>query len=336
MKAFTLKNPTSLAQAIEILGARTQGAARGSHGKLQVLAGGQDLLTEMKEHLVEPEVLVNLKGIGGLDAIQFDAQGALSIGALATLTSLEEHEGVRSKLPMLAEAARSIASPQIRSVGTVGGNLCQRPRCWYYRNEHAKCLKKGGSECFSYSGLNKYNAILGGGPSYIVHPSDLAPALVALEARATLRGPAGEREVPLERFFTLPTEGSVLRENVLAEDEILVRVTVPAPAAGMRGTYLKFKERGSFDFALASVAVGVAIEGGKISKARLVLGGVAPIPWRAPEAEAALVGQAMGDTAWKAAGEAAVRGAEPLAHNAYKVPLAKGLVFRALQSLSRA
>jgi len=142
--------------------------------------------------------------------------------------------------------------------------------------------------------------------------------------------------VPLERFFTLPTEGSVLRENVLAEDEILVRVTVPAPATGMRGTYLKFKERGSFDFALASVAVGVAIEGGKISKARLVLGGVAPIPWRAPEAEAALVGQAMGDAAWKAAGEAAVRGAEPLAHNAYKVPLAKGLVFRALQSLSRA
>ena len=336
MKAFTLKNPTTLDQAIEILGAGARSGARGSHGKVQLLAGGQDLLTEMKEHLAEPEVVLNLKGIPGLADIQIDALGTLSIGALATVAALEEHEGVRAKFPMLAEAARSIGSPQIRSIGTVGGNLCQRPRCWYYRSEHAKCLKKGGSECFSYSGLNKYNAILGGGPSYIVHPSDLAPALVALEAKALIRGASGERTVELERFFTLPSEGSVLRENVLAEDEVLVRVTVPAPATGMRGTYLKFKERGSFDFALASVAVAVSLEAGKISKARLVLGGVAPIPWRATEAEAALVGKAMDDASWKAAGEAAVHGAEPLGHNAYKVPLTKGLVFRALQALARA
>jgi xanthine dehydrogenase YagS FAD-binding subunit len=336
MKAFTLKNPTTLDQAIEILGASVRSGARGSHGKVQLLAGGQDLLTEMKEHLAEPEVVLNLKGIPGLAEIQIDASGALSIGALATITALEEHEGVRAKSPMLAEAARSIGSPQIRSIGTVGGNLCQRPRCWYYRSEHAKCLKKGGSECFSYSGLNKYNAILGGGPSYIVHPSDLAPALVALGAKVTLRGPSGERTVDLERFFTLPSEGSVLRENVLAEDEVLVRVTVPAPATGMRGTYLKFKERGSFDFALASVAVAVSLEAGKISKARVVLGGVAPIPWRATEAEAALVGKALDESSWKAAGEGAVHGAEPLGQNAYKIPLAKGLVFRALQSLARA
>jgi xanthine dehydrogenase YagS FAD-binding subunit len=336
MKAFTLANPSSLDQAVELLAERAKSAARGGRGKVQVLAGGQDLLTEMKEHLAEPELVVNLKGIPGLDAIQVDAQGGLSIGALAVVAALEEHGGVRSRFPILAEAARSVGSPQIRSVGTVGGNLCQRPRCWYYRNEHAKCLKKGGSECFSYSGLNKYNAILGGGPSYIVHPSDLAPALVALEAQVVLRGPRGERKLLLERFFTLPAEGSVLRENVLEEDEILLRVEVPAPAAGMRSTYLKFKERESFDFALASVAAAVWLDGSAVSKARLVLGGVAPIPWRSPDAEAALAGHPMSEASWKAAGEAAVRGAEPLAHNAYKIPLAKGLVHRALQSLARA
>jgi xanthine dehydrogenase YagS FAD-binding subunit len=336
MKAFTLKTPTTLDKAIELLADRSKSGARGSRGKIQLLAGGQDLLTEMKEHLAEPEVLVNLKRIPGLDRLEVDVAGKATIGALATVAALEEHDGVRAKLPVLAEAARSIGSPQIRSMGTVGGNLCQRPRCWYYRNEHAKCLKKGGSECFSYSGLNKYNAILGGGPSYIVHPSDLAPALVALESKAVIRGVSGERTVDLERFFTLPSEGSVLRENVLAEDEVLLRVDVPAPAAGMRGTYLKFKERGSFDFALASVAALVWLDGSKVSKARIVLGGVAPIPWRAPDAEAALVGKVMEPSSWKAAGEGAVRGAEPLGQNAYKIPLVQGLVFRALQSLARA
>jgi xanthine dehydrogenase YagS FAD-binding subunit len=333
MKAFRLANPTTLDQAIELLKANR---VRGARGKAQLLAGGQDLLTEMKEHLAEPEVVVNLKGIHGLDEIRADGAGAFAIGALARLSDLEEHEGVQKHHPMLAEAARSVASPQIRSVATVGGNLCQRPRCWYFRNEHAKCIKKGGSECFSHDGLNKYNAILGGGPSWIVHPSDLAPALVALDARATLRGGAGERAVPLESFFTLPSEGSVLQENVLQEDEVLARVDVPAPASGTRGTYLKFKERGSFDFALASVAVSLVLEGGKVARARLVLGGVAPIPWRAPDAEAVLVGKALDDAAFRAAAEAAVKGAEPLSMNAYKVPLAKGLVVRALQSLAKA
>lgn len=333
MKAFTLANPTSLEAALELLAARNK---RGSRGRAQLLAGGQDLLTEMKEHLAEPEVLVNLKGIAGLDRIEVDAAGALTIGALATIAALEEHPEVRARFQVLHEAARSIASPQIRSFGTLGGNLCQRPRCWYYRSEHAKCIKKGGSECFSHDGLSKYNAILGGGPSYIVHPSDLAPALVVLDAEVRLRGPAGERTLPIERFFTLPSEGSVLQENVLLDDEILLSVRVPAPAPGTRSTYLKFKERGSFDFALVSVAAAIAVEAGKVSRARLALGGVAPIPWRSPDAEKALVGKAMEEASWRAAGEAALLEADPLKHNAYKVPLAKGLIHRALQSLSRA
>jgi len=259
----------------------------------------------------------------------------VTIGALATLAALEEHEDVRARLPVLYEAARSIASPQIRSVATVGGNLCQRPRCWYYRSEHAKCIKKGGAECFSYKGENKYNAILGGGPSYIVHPSDLAPALVALDASATIRGPAGERSVPLERFFTLPSEGSILKETVLADDEVLVSISIPAPAPGMRSTYLKFRERDSFDFALVSVAVALWLEAGSVSRARLVLGGVAPIPWRSEPAERKLVGSPMDPSSWEAAGEAAMLEADPLAHNGYKVPLAQGLIHRALQSLAK-
>lgn len=331
MKAFTLIQPHTLEQALGELAPNRN--AKGA-APVRVLAGGQDLLTEMKEHLVEPSALVNLKGVPGLDRIDADAQGAFTIGALVTLAALAEHAGVRSSARVLAEAAESVASPQIRSIGTVGGNLCQRPRCWYYRSEHAKCLKKGGDECFSYAGQNKYNAILGGGPSYIVHPSDLAPALVALGAELTLRGGAGERRVPIEAFFTLPGKGDIERENVLAADEIVTHVHVPAQERGMQSTYLKFRERGSFDFALASVAVCLTRDGGRVKRARIALGGVAPVPWRASAAERALEGQPFAMPAFEAAAAASVAGAEPLEHNGYKIPLTKGLVVRALQTLA--
>jgi len=331
MKSFRLVNPKSLDQAVALADTGRDPKAR---DKKKILAGGQDLFTEMKEHLVEPEELVNLKGIPDLDRIEIDGAGNLSIGALVTIDSLESHEQVRARMPILHEAAASIASAQIRSQGTVGGNLCQRPRCWYYRSEHARCIKKGGSECFSYNGLNKYNAIFGGGPSYIVHQSDLAPALVALSATVGLRGKSGARSVEVEKFFTLPSEGSVLRENVLEPGEIVERLSVPAPASGMRSTYLKFKERGSYDFALASVALALWIEDGKIRRARLVLGGVAPIPWRSASAEKLLEGRALEPATFDAAAAEAVRGAEPLGQNGYKVPLVKGLVVRAMQHLA--
>ena len=333
MKSFALSNPKSLRAASELLAA---GPRDPRARKVVLLAGGQDLLTEMKEHLAEPAELVNLKSVPGLDRVEERADGSLAIGALVTLAKLADHPAVRKGWALVAEAARSVASPQIRTFATVGGNLCQRPRCWYYRNEQAKCLKKGGSECFAYGGLNKYNAILGGGPSYIVHPSDLAPALVAAGASATVFGPDGERTVPLERFFTLPAEGSVLKENVLAPAEILTSVVLPPPPPGAASTYLKFKERGSYDFALASVALLVAREGGKTKTARVVLGGVAPIPWRTPAAEAALAGRELDARALEAAAEEALADAEPLEHNAYKVALAKGLIRRAGQVLARA
>ncbi len=248
MKTFDYVNAKSLAEAASLL------PKHEGDESTRLMAGGQDLLTELKEHLVEPDRVVNLKQIEGLDQIEWTGDG-LVIGALARLEELAAHPRVQKEMTLLSEAAESIASPQIRSQATIGGNLNQRPRCWYYRNEDAPCLKKGGFECFAYEGRNKYNAILGGGPSYIVHPSDLAPALIALDATVELFGPDGERSMKLADFFTLPADGNILRETVLAPNEILTRVIVPAPKAGLKSTYLKFRERSSYDFALSAVAI---------------------------------------------------------------------------------
>ena len=332
MKAFELVQPTTLDAAVELLPGPRDVKTR---DRVKLLAGGQDLLGELKEYLVQPEQVVDLKRIGGLDALEVGADGSLRIGALVTLSRLESEPSVRSRFAAIAEAAGAVGSVQIRNQATVGGNLCQRPRCWYYRHEQALCIKKGGSECFAYGGLNKYNAILGGGPSYIVHPSDVAPALVACGATATIRGKKGERTLELERFFTLPSEGSILRENVLAPDEILTRIDVPA-MAGWTSTYLKFRERSSYDFALSAVALALRMEAGVVREARLVLGGVAPIPWRCDKAEAALAGKKIDAATCRAAGEAALAGAEALRHNGYKIPLTQGLITKALRKLAGA
>src|SRR5258708_10556492 len=251
MKAFEWTNPNTVTEAVQMLGsARASGdideAAR-------PIAGGQDLLTTMKDYTTRPSRVVNLKSIRGLDRITGDARRGLTIGALVTLTQLEEHPLVHASFPGLAEAAHSIATPQIRNLGTVGGNLCQRPRCWYYRLEDVICIKKGGSECYAATGENKYNAIFGGGPSYIVHPSDLAPMLMALGATVSVTGPEGNRVIPLDKFFTLPSEGNIRRENVLKNDELITQVQVPASSFAANSTYLKFTLRASLDFASSSV-----------------------------------------------------------------------------------
>jgi xanthine dehydrogenase YagS FAD-binding subunit len=297
------------------------------------MAGGQDLLSTMKTYIMRPPRVVNLKTITGLDGIGDDGKGGLKIGALVTISALEENADVKSRYPGLAEAAHSIATPQIRNLGTVGGNLCQRPRCWYFRLENYKCLKKGGTKCFAYTGENKYNAILGAGPSYFVHPSDLAPMLVALGATVSIFGPDGSRTIPLENFFTLPTV-EVRKENVLKEGEIVTQVQVPPPQ-GSTSTYLKFKERSSLDFAMASVAVSVQLAGDKtVKSARMVLGGVAPIPWRVPEAEAFLAGKKLDVPTATQAGELALKDAKAMDDNGYKIILTKTLVRRALATFS--
>ena len=329
MKAFEWVSPASVEEAVSLL--KSAPGAKDMDEAARPLAGGQDLLTTMKDYLTRPVRVVNLKSIRGLDKVEGDGKKGLRIGALVTLAQLEEHAVVRRDFPGLAEAAHSVATQQIRNLGTVGGNLCQRPRCWYYRLEEAGCIKKGGSECFAATGENKYNAILGGGPSYIVHPSDLAPMLVALGASVNVLGADGRRTIPLDKFFTLPNEGSIRRENVLKNDDIITEVVVPASTFAARSTYLKFKERESLDFALSAVAAAVELGADKrVRQARIVLGGVAPVPWRVPKAEEFLKGKALDAEALAGAARLALEGAEPLSKNAYKVPLTQTLVRRAL------
>lgn len=329
MKAFEWINASTVTEAVQMLG--SAGASGDIDEAARPIAGGQDLLTTMKDYTSRPSRLVNLKSIRGLDSIAGNAKRGLTIGALVTLNQLEEHPLVRASFPGLAEAAQSVATPQIRNLGTVGGNLCQRPRCWYFRLEEVICIKKGGSECYAASGENKYNAIIGGGPSYIVHPSDLAPMLVALGARLSVAGAKGKRVIPLEKFFTLPAEGNIRRENVLQNDEIITEIQVPASPLAAHSTYLKFKERESLDFALASVAAAVQLQANKTVKdARIVLGGVAPIPWRVPKAENFLIGKTLTRDVMEEAGRLSLADAEPLEKNAYKVPLTQTLVRRAV------
>jgi len=321
MRAFEYVKPATVADAVRELGR--------SWADAKILAGGIDLLGELKEGIIAPQRIVNIKGISGLRYIRFSEKEGLRLGALVTLEEIETHQVIRQRYTALAEAAHSVGTPQIRNVGTIGGNLCQRPRCWYYRDEHTKCLKKGGPICFAYNGENKYHAILGGGPCYIVHPSDCAPALIAFRASVTVVSPRGQRTVPLEEFFVLPSR-RLDHETILEPDEIVTEIQVPAPAPNTRSTYLKFKERDSHDFAIVGAAVVMRLRGKVCEDVRIVLSGVAPIPWRSPEAEAVLKGKAITPELAEQAGKAAVAKAQPLSQNAYKVPLTQAIVKRAV------
>ena len=316
MNAFEWVTPNDVKGAVSALGGE----------KAKVLAGGIDLLCEMKEGLVAPSRVVNLKTIAGLNEIT--GRDDLKIGALVTLAELADSERIKSQYKAVAEAAQSVGSPQIRNVGTVGGNLCQRPRCWYYRDVAIECLKKGGDICYAEDGENEYHAILGGGPCHIVHPSDLAPALIAFDAKLEIQG-ASARTHSLLDFFVLPS-ANWGQENVLEANEIVTAVTLPRTTAGWRSAYYKFRERESFDWALASAAVALRVSGNTVQDCRIVLGGVAPIPWRSKEAEAALKGKTISPATAEAVGQAAVTGAKPLKHNGYKVRLAANVVRIAL------
>jgi xanthine dehydrogenase YagS FAD-binding subunit len=325
MKAFANVNPRDLTEAVTLLARASQRGARAVPA-----AGGSDLLALVKERIVEPDVLVNLKSVPGLDGIAVTSAGA-RIGGLATLAAISRHPELVARYRVLAEAARSVGTPQIRQVATLAGNVCQRPWCWYFRNNFP-CLKNGGRICYAASGENQYHAIFGGGPSYIVHPSDAAPALVALEATFRLVGPKGERRVRADDFFVLPRQ-DVRRENVLEPSELLVDVSLPPLEPTVASTYAKVMDREAWTHAVVSAAIVLDFDGAVCRRARIVLGGVAPIPWRVTEAERALEGRTLTPTVAAQAAEAAVAGARPLAKNAYKVPLARHLVRRALLSL---
>ena len=324
MQNFSYVNATSIEQVPSLLGRSWDDAV--------VMAGGTDLVGEMKDYAAVPKRVVNLKSIEGLDYIRQDDAG-MRIGALTTLTDVLENSAVSQDLPLLHQAVSVIASPQIRNMATLAGNILQRPRCWYYRSEDFPCLKKGGARCYAVGGVNTYHAIFGSGPSYIVHPSDAAPALMALGATVNIHGPRGANEVVMDDFFTMP-EMNIRRENILRPNEIVTEITIPIPEANSRGMFLKVRERESIDFALVSLAAQMTVVNGTCERASLVLGGVAPIPWRALEAEDYLRGRRITEARAESAAEAAVEDAAPMPHNGYKVEIAKNLVKQAVQALA--
>jgi len=293
-------------------------------------AGGMDLLDLMKERLYTPQRLVNIKNLQDMRSMSAEQDGSVRIGALATLHQVAADEIVAAKFPAVALACGEAATPQVRNVATIGGNLCQRPRCWYFRNEDFHCLKKGGQKCFAREGENKYHAIFTTDePCVIIHPSSAAIGLMALDAQLKIIGRAGERVLPLAEFFVRPKD-NIQRENVLKPTELITEVLIPATMAGWQSFYLKQKEKQSFDWPLVDVAVAVKLTGDRVEDSRVVLGSTAPVPRRATETEKYLKGKSFsGETIARAAALAA-DGAAPLAQNGYKVQLVKVITRRAL------
>ena len=323
MKSFENIDAKSIKDAVSLLQKFQQ-----QKKSAAVVGGGSEYLQLMKDRVVTPDYVINLKTISGLNYIR-EERGGFRIGALATLAELEEHDAVKEKLLILSEAAGEAASPQIRNAGTVAGNLCQRPFCWYFRSSNFNCLRKGGEVCYTVTGDSRFHAILGGGPSYIVHPSDTAPALVALNAQVKIAGPTGEKTIPLEKFFVLPSV-DFKRENILKPDEIVTEIYVPYPKYGSKGFYHKVRERLAWDHAIVSVATVIESSNGVVREARVVLGGVAPIPWRASKAEELLRSKKIDEETAQQASEIALEGAKPLKDNVYKVGMSKSLIQRAL------
>ncbi len=294
-------------------------------GRALPIAGGMDLLGLMKDYVAQPDRLVNVKE---LDATITKAAGGLRIGAAVTLADLAVHADARRMYPALTDAAAEVGTPQIRNVGTVGGNLNQRPRCWYFRNEEFNCLKKGGSRCFAVDGENQYHAIFGDGPCHIVHPSSLAVPAIALDARFRIVGPAGEREVAAAEYYQMP-DRNLLGETVLGPNEILTHMIVPAPGQTRSATYeVRFKQ--SHDWPLAMASVALSMQGQNVRGARIIMGAVAPVPWRASSAEAMVAGKRLTEQVAMQAADEAVASAKPMSGNAYKVQIARTAVKRAI------
>jgi xanthine dehydrogenase YagS FAD-binding subunit len=298
-------------------------------GVAMPLAGGQDLLARMKDYVTTADRIVNIKN--AIDAtVTATPDGGLKIGASMKIVDLVENAQVQRLYPAVIAAGGEVGTPQIRNQGTVGGNINQRPRCWYFRNEEFVCYKKGGNRCFSPAGENQFHAIFGNnGPSHIVHPSSLAVPLVAYGARFRLANASGEREVPASEYFTMPTLRNVLKENVLGDDELLTHVILPPPGNVKSGHY-EVRYKASHDWPLAFSTVVLAMNGNTIQSARVVLGAVAPVPWRSEDAERALAGKPLNEQTATEAAEAAIKAAQPLNRNGYKVQIARTAVRRAI------
>ena|SRR5690348_8003824 len=320
MRPFDYVSPKTQAQALSLLGT--------SWGNTEVLAGGTDLLALMKDDVVTPRRVVNIKQLQDLRTVNQGGQG-LQIGALATLGDLADHVNVRKDYPALADALDEAASPQIRNMATLGGNLCQRPRCWYFRNGFGLLPKDESGKDLVADGENRYHAVLGNdGPAKFVSPSTIVPILIAYGAKIRIAGPKGVREIPLEKFYLIP-KSETEREHDLQPNEIVTAVVLP-PSQGVKAAHYEVRQKAAFDWPLAVSAVALKMNGNTVSSARVVMGYVAPVPWPSPEAEQALAGKTISDETAGAAAEAALKNARPLSHNAYKVRLARVSLKRAI------
>ncbi len=328
MKALTNINARSIPEAVA---AASEAAATGR--AFAFSGGGTDLLQQIKDGTDKADVIINLRTVRDARAVSISTTEA-EISGLITLSDLASHEALSGPWAVLREAAGSVGTPQIRNMATLAGNLTQRPWCWYYRNGF-NCYKAGGDQCFSEYGENQQHAIFGGGPSFIVHPSDLAPALVALNATFEVSGSEGLRRIAAADFFILPSQNPA-RENTLAVTDLLTGVRIPTPSAGDVSTYLKVTDREGWTHAEVSAAVVLQLDGDRIGTASVVLGGVAPIPWRLTEVEAFLRGQSLSAAVADEAGILAIRNARPLSKNGYKLPMTSAVVERALMRLAPA
>ncbi len=320
MQPFEYANPTSVKEAVGLLGS--------TWGEVEPLAGGTDLISMMKEYLVTPKRVVNLKNIKELSGIHNGKE--LRIGATVTFDELAENADVRKLFPSVTEAAHGVTSPQIRNMGTVGGDLCQRPRCWYFRGGHGLFgMDKDGAALIP-DGHNKYHAILGNsGPAYFVSPSSLGPALIALNAKIKVVSSSGTREIPADKFFVTPKDESS-RETALKPNELVTEILIPH--SDTKNATYEVRQKEALDWPLATASVSLKMKGSTVQSARIVLGAVAPTPWPATAAEQALAGQTITVQVAEEAGNAAVTGAKALTHNGYKVQLARVAVKRALLS----
>ncbi|PYX77791.1 MAG: molybdopterin dehydrogenase [Acidobacteria bacterium] len=320
MRSFEYVSPTTKAQAVSLLA--------GNWGQTEVFAGGTDLLALMKDDVLAPKRLVNIKQIKDLQGVTYNAQG-LRVGALTNLGELADDANVKKNYPALAEALIEAASPQIRNMATLGGNLCQRPRCWYFRNGFGLLPKDETGKELIIEGDNRYHAILANdGPAKFVSPSTIAPVLIAYAAKIRLEGPKGKRELPLEKFYVVP-KTETEREHDLQPNEIVTEVVVP-PATDAKAAHYEIRQKEAFDWPLAVAAVALRMNGSNVQSARVVMGYVAPVPWISMEAEQALSSQNISEDTAQRAAAAALRNAKALSHNSYKVQLARVAVKRAL------
>ena len=325
MRSFDYASPKQKQQAVGLLGRQWNDA--------EVIAGGSDLLGLMKDDIVHPKRLVNVKDVDELRGISYTSRG-LRIGSLMTLIEISEHQQVKQYYPMLAHAAGDAASPQIRNVATVGGNMCQRPRCWWFRNGFGLLAMRDGKSLV-LDGDNRHHAILGNeGPAYFVSPSTVAPALIAYNASIRLFGPNGPREIPLEKFFVIPKSEDE-REHDLRSDEIVTDILVPAPPAGAKAAHYEIRQKEAFDWPYATASVVLTMNGGSVRTARVVMSHVAPIPWVSNEAAQALTGKTISEQTADEAGAAAVASARSLGRNKYKIHLARVAVKRAILQVAQ-